>query len=372
MALIKCNHCGKMVSDRAAKCPHCGNDPKEEVQAPQANTPTVNNSDNAPQETAQAPQANTPNSKVLPPTEEQSSSGEYIIPLVIVFVILIMFAGIIGFVVFGSRTNKTDALPEDTVTCDSVVSDSLVEDNAEAESEAQEEWIGTFTFRDKQGHDWILTVNNDETATIKTKEGTACAYASWYKYDHMKHAQFRCSDKEPMIAFPGSEIYIKDNGLYAPDGCAYFCIDGKYIYYNSTAADAKNPEMRLPLSRVSRAATEVSDDNANASSVSYDGGSSAEQQPAREEGFRSNRDVMDFVAGNSYTHNGVTLRVTEDGVFANDNRISESRPVFRKISKENGKITARPSISITVKRGDNKLVDDKSGDVYYCDDNINA
>lgn len=83
-----------------------------------------------------------------------------------------------------------------------------------------------------------------------------------------------------------------------------------------------------------------------------------------EEGFHSDADVREFVLGNSYNCNGVTLRITEDAVFANGNEISQSRPVFKKSSKETGRITARPSISITVKRNSNKLIDNKSGDVY--------
>ena len=56
-----------------------------------------------------------------------------------------------------------------------------------------------------------------------------------------------------MLAFPGSEIYMHDNGyagVIGAEACGYFCIDGKYIYYDSTAADAKNPEFRLPLKKI--------------------------------------------------------------------------------------------------------------------------
>ena len=74
---------------------------------------------------------------------------------------------------------------------------------------------------------------------------------------------------------------------------------------------------------------------------------------------------MNFVVGNSYSHNDVTLRITESGVYANDNKISKSRPIFKKVSNETGRITARPSISITVKRNENKLIDNNNGDVYY-------
>ena len=89
-------------------------------------------------------------------------------------------------------------------------------------------------------------------------------------------------------------------------------------------------------------------------------------QPEEEEiGFKSNVDVMDFVVGNSYSYNGITLRITDEAVYANDNKISTSKPVFRKISLNKGIITARPSISITVVRDENRLVDNNSGDTYY-------
>ena len=90
-----------------------------------------------------------------------------------------------------------------------------------------------------------------------------------------------------------------------------------------------------------------------------------EQIEEEEIGFKSNVDVMDFVVGNSYSHNGITLRITNEAVYANDNKISTSKPVFRKISLNKGMITARPSISITVIRDDNRLVDNNNGDTYY-------
>lgn len=90
-----------------------------------------------------------------------------------------------------------------------------------------------------------------------------------------------------------------------------------------------------------------------------------EQIEEEEVGFKSNVDVMDFVVGNSYSYNGITLRITDEAVYANDNKISTSKPVFRKISLNKGIITARPSISITVIRDDNRLVDNNNGDTYY-------
>ena len=90
-----------------------------------------------------------------------------------------------------------------------------------------------------------------------------------------------------------------------------------------------------------------------------------EQIEEEEVGFKSNVDVMDYVVGNSYSYNGITLRITDEAVYANNNKISTSKPVFRKISLNKGIITARPSISITVIRDDNRLVDNNNGDTYY-------
>ena len=99
--------------------------------------------------------------------------------------------------------------------------------------------------------------------------------------------------------------------------------------------------------------------------VSSNDYNSNEQIEEEEIGFKSNVDVMDFVVGNSYSHDGITLRITDEAVYANDNKISTSKPVFRKISPNKGMITARPSISITVVRDDNRLVDNNNGDTYY-------
>ena len=102
-----------------------------------------------------------------------------------------------------------------------------------------------------------------------------------------------------------------------------------------------------------------------AADSAYSENESYAQPEEGEIGFKSNTDIMDFVVGNSYSYNGITLRITDEAVYANDNKISTSKPVFRKISLNKGIITARPSISITVVRDENRLVDNNNGDTYY-------
>ena len=109
----------------------------------------------------------------------------------------------------------------------------------------------------------------------------------------------------------------------------------------------------------------INDEVAADTIVSSNDYNSNEQIEEEEIGFKSNVDVMDFVVGNSYSHDGITLRITDEAVYANENKISTSKPVFRKISLNKGIITARPSISITVIRDDNRLVDNNNGDTYY-------
>lgn len=98
------------------------------------------------------------------------------------------------------------------------------EEQQKREYERKYGHIGTFEFTDDLKHEWILVVNKDETATIRNKDGKKNAYASWYKYDTMKYAQFSCSEQAPMIAFPGSDIYIYTMEYLAPKLVAIFVL----------------------------------------------------------------------------------------------------------------------------------------------------
>ena len=93
-----------------------------------------------------------------------------------------------------------------------------------------------------------------------------------------------------------------------------------------------------------------------ADSVSY----SQQEVP----GFSKPYDVRQFVADERYEHDDVTLEITSDGIYANGNKISTSKPVFRKLNRKYGRITAKPSISITVSYDDNALIDNSTHERY--------
>lgn len=83
-----------------------------------------------------------------------------------------------------------------------------------------------------------------------------------------------------------------------------------------------------------------------------------------EPGFSKPYDVRQFVADERYEHDDVTLEITSDGIYANGNKISTSTPVFQKLNRKYGRITAKPSISITVSYDDNALIDNSTHERY--------
>ena len=97
------------------------------------------------------------------------------------------------------------------------------------------------------------------------------------------------------------------------------------------------------------------------SSVTADSVSYSQQMAP---GFSKPYDVRQFVAGERYEHDDVTLEITSDGIYANGNKISTSTPVFRKLNRKYGRITAKPSISITVSYDDNALIDNSTHERY--------
>ena len=90
----------------------------------------------------------------------------------------------------------------------------------------------------------------------------------------------------------------------------------------------------------------------------------SQQEVQEAPGFSKPYDVRQFVAGERYEHDDVTLEITSDGIYANGNKISTSTPVFQKLNRKYGRITAKPSISITVSYDDNALIDNSTHERY--------
>ena len=122
------------------------------------------------------------------------------------------------------------------------------QERLEQEKAKQQSYIGTFEIDDGHLGPIVLTVNDDETATIKYKNGDTIYYGSWYKYDTMKYVQFHFEGEEIYVgrkAIP--QLYIGGTSKFLGN---FVLLDG-YLYTSSSAAKAKNPNERLEYKKVS-------------------------------------------------------------------------------------------------------------------------
>lgn len=229
MALIKCSECGHEVSTHASACPNCG--------API--TPESPCTDNINESEADNSQENKPNQTTK-----------------IVFVVLLAVVFLLGFAYTlrkasiadhsssyssGSTARKVVIVGEKQSAPATTTATTSDDYKTAKSSDPNNAYVGVWKFTDKNNNEWVLTINGDETAEIHLKGSNSRVYASWQKFDSEKYARFNCSDKCPLIMFPGSKL-----NSYR----GYFCVDGEYIYEDFSAADAKNPELRLPIRKV--------------------------------------------------------------------------------------------------------------------------
>lgn len=257
MALIRCNACGKQLSDRAEVCPHCGVKKKQKVTLRRKTS-----EDEESTQTVLASQSTTPpngtqpakpSALYTPPLETQSKA-----PMVIAIVLIVVLLGIgaIFFFLLNPRSHRSTT----------------------------EDYADTVAAQSSGDYSWGSEGQNEQQAD----EGQAGA---------------------------------ESNGSRAID-----------------VFDAKTRS------------------SVTADSVSYS------QQMAP--GFSKPYDVRQFVAGERYEYDDVTLEITSDGIYANGNKISTSTPVFQKLNRKYGRITAKPSISITVSYDDNALIDNSTHERY--------
>lgn len=108
MALIKCNECGHMISDKATKCPKCGCPTKVEMIRHQENV-----------------------ARDMPVCdEEESHTNKWL--YVVIALLLAAIAGI-GYYFYGSNNNKT---LKDTVVNDTIIEESpLIEKDSDIKVE---------------------------------------------------------------------------------------------------------------------------------------------------------------------------------------------------------------------------------------------
>ena len=261
MALIRCNACGKQVSDRAEVCPHCGMKQKRKV-----TLRTKTSEDEESTQTVLASQSTTPpngaqpeepSALYTPPLETQSNA-----PMVIAIVLMVVLLGIgaIFFFLLNPISHRSTT----------------------------EDYTDTVAAQSGEDNSWGNEGQNEQQAD-------------------------------------GGQAGAESDGSRAID-----VFDAKT--HNSVTVDS----VRI--------------------------GHTYSQQEAP--GFSKPYDVRQFVAGERYEHDDVTLEITSDGIYANGNKISTSKPVFRKLNRKYGRITAKPSISITVLYDDNELIDNSTHERY--------
>ena|GEM_PF-535965 len=263
MALIRCNACGKQLSDRAEVCPHCGVKKKQKVTLRRKTS-----EDEESTQTVLASQSTTPpngtqpakpSALYTPPLETQSKA-----PMVIAIVLMVVLLGIgvMFFFLLNPRSHRS--------------------------------------------------TTEDYTDTIVAQRGEDISWGN-----------------------EGQNEQQADEGRTGAESDGIRAIDGfETQTHNSVTADS--------------------------ASVSVVRTYSQQDEP----GFSKPYDVRQFVTGERYEHDDVTLEITSDGIYANGNKISTSTPVFRKLNRKYGRITAKPSISITVSYDDNALIDNSTHERY--------
>lgn len=114
------------------------------------------------------------------------------------------------------------------------------------QQEAEEAWlrgpgkfVGEYLITDDHGYKWTLIVNRDGTARMFTP-GKEMSYGSWdVSKFHMNRLNLEFADR-PVFYFPDG----RSHDTYMPK------LIGGYFYANSSAADAKNPKLRISAVRV--------------------------------------------------------------------------------------------------------------------------
>ena len=106
------------------------------------------------------------------------------------------------------------------------------------EQESLGEIPGTYTFTDELGDKWTLTLNEDKSGQLE--KGDYVAYCSWKDYRNIdKGVEIKFAADEPTIWFKKGEETIWVTHIV-----------GGYIYASNTIANTKDPNWRLPITKI--------------------------------------------------------------------------------------------------------------------------
>ena len=159
--------------------------------------------------------------------------------------ILIIAACIISFAVAscgGNNSSNEVAKLQDSIAALKAQLDNTpkVEKKVRTSSQSNEQKSlegipNTYTFTDELGDKWTLTLNENEGGRLE--KGDYVAYCSWF-YDRRGIRLF-FGDDQPTICFKKG----KETNFIT------YIVDG-YFYASSTSADAKDPNRRLPITKI--------------------------------------------------------------------------------------------------------------------------
>jgi hypothetical protein len=241
MALIKCPHCGKPISDRAVKCPQCGFPVEKTKLTTSTETEKPSNEEQQGGST---------------PTEGQS---DYFFIKVIISVVLVIALIFIILVSFGSRTTNPDrytdvdsagvAIDEDTTAVDTEKAETQEEEKMPKESATLgntfkfEFVVGGTTYNisfNKEEKTSQLYVEGEYAPNGKTFYGS-CEYDGLYREGQIQVNGFSGADD--------FNIHFKDEEIRWEYG-AWIDYKDNYLYITQDAARAMNPDYRIVLTPV--------------------------------------------------------------------------------------------------------------------------
>lgn len=289
MALIKCSHCGGTVSDKAAVCPHCGNDPHA-VTAPTAGAGGA---------------AGTSKLIVCPECGGTVSRKATACP----------HCGAVLTGMAGAAAASTPPVPPVPPVPHVNAAPAATPVQPQPGTYGQN-YYGGEQEEGPSSRNLIIVLCVVGVLSLLFIIGVLCFKGAFHKNDDYAYG----CDSDTVAIMEADTAYLDDDEVVA----------------DTAIADMLSEEPQEEAETIEE-----------------------------EAGFQSGSDVRDFVSDNTYHCGDVTLMINSQGIYANGNDISTSYPRFTRVSNKVGRITANPSISITVRFDENVLIDNRSGDRYY-------